>query len=75
MVRGCAAHAQKVLHKCDSPIHCQMHFLTALATAGCGIEHKGARELVEACRAAGLKTAVASSADRVKVRLILQDAS
>ncbi len=52
-----------------------MHFLTALATAGCGIEHKGARELVEACRAAGLKTAVASSADRVKVRLILQDAS
>lgn len=36
--------------------------------AGCGIEHVGARELVEACRAAGLKTAVASSADRVKVR-------
>ena len=35
--------------------------------AGAGIGHAGARELVEACRAAGLKTAVASSADRVKV--------
>jgi hypothetical protein len=37
------------------------------AALGAGIGHEGARALVEACRAAGLKTAVASSADRVKV--------
>lgn len=36
--------------------------------AGAGIGQQGARELVQACRQAGLKTAVASSADRVKVR-------
>ncbi|KAI7838239.1 hypothetical protein COHA_007984 [Chlorella ohadii] len=42
-------------------------YLSKYCVPGCGIEHKGARELVEACRAAGLKTAVASSADRVKV--------
>lgn len=38
------------------------------ALPGSGIGYEGARRLVEACRAAGLKTAVASSADLVKVR-------
>lgn len=38
------------------------------------IAHAGARSLVEACRAAGLKTAVASSADRVKVQAAMPSA-
>lgn len=41
---------------------------TPCCRTGAGIGHEGARQLVEACRAAGLKLAVASSADRVKVR-------
>jgi beta-phosphoglucomutase-like phosphatase (HAD superfamily) len=43
-------------------------YLAKYAVPGAGIGYPGARELVEACRAAGLKTAVASSADLVKVR-------
>jgi beta-phosphoglucomutase-like phosphatase (HAD superfamily) len=35
----------------------------------------GAVELVRACRAAGLKVAVGSSAEQVKVRLIIIDIS
>ncbi|KAI3423812.1 hypothetical protein D9Q98_009648 [Chlorella vulgaris] len=42
-------------------------YMSRYCRPGAGIGHKGARALVEACRAAGLKTAVASSADRVKV--------
>lgn len=42
-------------------------YMAKYAKPGMGIGHEGARQLVEACRAAGLKTAVASSADLVKV--------
>lgn len=42
-------------------------YMAKYALPGLGIGHVGARQLVEACRAAGLKTAVASSADLVKV--------
>ena len=42
-------------------------YMEKYATPGAGIGEKGAKELVAACRAAGLKTAVASSADLVKV--------
>ncbi|KAL4421480.1 hypothetical protein ABPG75_010771 [Micractinium tetrahymenae] len=42
-------------------------YMSKYAKPGMGIGHEGARELVQACRAAGLKTAVASSADLVKV--------
>lgn len=42
-------------------------YMKKYAVPGAGIGYQGARELVEACRAAGLKTAVASSADLVKV--------
>lgn len=42
-------------------------YMAKYAVPGAGIGYKGARELVQACRAAGLRTAVASSADLVKV--------
>ena len=42
-------------------------YMTKYAQPGSGIGYPGAKELVEQCRAAGLKTAVASSADLVKV--------
>ena len=42
-------------------------YMAKYAVPGAGIGYNGARELVQACRAAGLKTAVASSADLVKV--------
>lgn len=42
-------------------------YMAKYAVPGAGIGYKGARALVEACRAAGLRTAVASSADLVKV--------
>ena len=41
-------------------------YLEKYAVAGAGIGYTGARELVGACRAAGLRVAVASSADLVK---------
>lgn len=46
-----------------------LEYLTALREEGGGerIASRGARELVAACRAAGLRTAVASAADLVKV--------
>lgn len=43
-------------------------YMAKYAVPGAGIGYKGARELVEACKAAGLKTAVASSADLIKVK-------
>lgn len=42
-------------------------YMAKYAVPGAGIGYPGARELVQACRAAGLRTAVASSADLVKV--------
>lgn len=42
-------------------------YMAKYAIPGAGIGCDGARALVEACKAAGLKVAVASSADRVKV--------
>eukprot|EP00884_Botryococcus_braunii_P006329 jgi/Botrbrau1/15698/Bobra.4_1s0071.2 len=42
-------------------------YLAKAKEPGVNIGYKGARELVVACRKAGLKVAVASSADRVKV--------
>jgi beta-phosphoglucomutase-like phosphatase (HAD superfamily) len=42
-------------------------YMAKYAVPGAGIGYNGARALVEACRAAGLRTAVASSADLVKV--------
>ena len=43
-------------------------YAAACAAPGVDIGAPGARALVAACRAAGLKTALASSADRVKAR-------
>lgn len=43
-------------------------YMNKYAKPGMAIGHEGARQLVEECRAAGLRTAVASSADLVKVR-------
>lgn len=42
-------------------------YLSKYAVPGAGIGYAGAKDLVLACRKAGLKTAVASSADLVKV--------
>eukprot|EP01025_Chloroclados_australasicus_P050779 TRINITY_DN587_c1_g2_i1.p2 TRINITY_DN587_c1_g2~~TRINITY_DN587_c1_g2_i1.p2 ORF type:complete len:317 (-),score=45.92 TRINITY_DN587_c1_g2_i1:230-1096(-) len=42
-------------------------YIGKYAQPGAGIGYPGARELIELCKQAGLKTAVASSADRVKV--------
>ncbi len=42
-------------------------YMAKYAVPGAGIGYAGAKELVAACRAAGLRTAVASSADLVKV--------
>lgn len=42
-------------------------YMAKYAVPGAGIGYPGARDLVQACRAAGLRTAVASSADLVKV--------
>lgn len=49
-------------------------YLSKYAIPGSGIGYDGARDLVEACRNAGLKTAVASSADLVKVHANLSAA-
>lgn len=49
-------------------------YLAKYAVPGAGIGYPGARALVEACRAAGLRTAVASSADLVKVHANLRAA-
>jgi beta-phosphoglucomutase-like phosphatase (HAD superfamily) len=49
-------------------------YMTKYALPGSGIGCPGAKELVAAARAAGLKTAVASSADRVKVDVNLSAA-
>lgn len=49
-------------------------YLTKYAVPGSGIGYEGARELVQACRDAGLATAVASSADLVKVHANLSAA-
>jgi len=49
-------------------------YMAKYAVPGAGIGYTGARELVEACRAAGLRTAVASSADLVKVHANLRAA-
>ncbi|GAB4822761.1 hypothetical protein N2152v2_009807 [Parachlorella kessleri] len=49
-------------------------YMTTFAQPGSGIGYPGAKELVERCRAAGLKTAVASSADLVKVHASLRAA-
>lgn len=61
------------LHGCMEPSQeplppCPQIYMAKYAKPGMGIGHEGALQLVEACRAAGLKTAVASSADLVKVR-------
>ena len=49
-------------------------YLNTYAVPGSGIGYDGARELVKACRDAGLKTAVASSADLIKVHANLKAA-
>eukprot|EP00889_Picochlorum_renovo_P000774 jgi/Picre1/27804/NNA_000768.t1 len=49
-------------------------YLSKYAVPGSGIGYAGARELVQACRETGLKTAVASSADLVKVHANLNAA-
>lgn len=49
-------------------------YLNKYAVAGSGIGCEGAKELVERCRENGLKTAVASSADLVKVHANLKAA-
>lgn len=49
-------------------------YLKKYAVPGAGIGYEGAKELVQACRDAGLKTAVASSADLVKVHANLSAA-
>lgn len=49
-------------------------YMKKYAVPGAGIEYTGAKELVAACRAAGLRTAVASSADLVKVHANLSAA-
>lgn len=49
-------------------------YLNKYAVAGSGIGCAGAKELVERCRENGLKTAVASSADLVKVHANLKAA-
>ena len=50
-------------------------YMSKYAVPGAGIGYKGARELVESCRAAGVKTAVASSADLIKVHANLRAAN
>jgi beta-phosphoglucomutase-like phosphatase (HAD superfamily) len=49
-------------------------YMEKYAVPGAGIGYAGAKELVAACRAAGLRTAVASSADLVKVHANLSAA-
>ncbi|KAL4547533.1 hypothetical protein Ndes2526B_g06777 [Nannochloris sp. 'desiccata'] len=49
-------------------------YMRKYAIPGAGIGYPGAKELVAACRAAGLRTAVASSADLVKVHANLSAA-
>jgi beta-phosphoglucomutase-like phosphatase (HAD superfamily) len=49
-------------------------YMKKYAIPGAGIGYPGAKELVAACRAAGLRTAVASSADLVKVHANLSAA-
>lgn len=49
-------------------------YMAKYAVPGAGIGYPGAQLLVEACRAAGLRTAVASSADLIKVHANLQAA-
>lgn len=49
-------------------------YLEKYAVPGAGIGYEGAKELVQACRDAGLKTAVASSADLIKVHANLSAA-
>lgn len=49
-------------------------YMAKYAIPGAGIGYPGAKELVAACRAAGLRTAVASSADLVKVHANLSAA-
>ncbi len=49
-------------------------YMEKYAVPGAGIGYPGAKELVAACRAAGLRTAVASSADLVKVHANLSAA-
>jgi beta-phosphoglucomutase-like phosphatase (HAD superfamily) len=49
-------------------------YMAKYAVPGAGIGYPGARSLVEACRAAGLHTAVASSADLIKVHANLKAA-
>lgn len=49
-------------------------YLEKYAVSGSGIGYNGAKELVQSCRSAGLLTAVASSADLVKVHANLSAA-
>lgn len=49
-------------------------YLEKYAVPGAGIGYEGAKELVQACRNAGLSTAVASSADLIKVHANLSAA-
>eukprot|EP00887_Chlorella_sp_A99_P005793 scaffold1.g5793.t1 len=72
--RGEAAFLGGVAQKHGAPFEvesCKAKFFSIYkqkyAVPGAGIGCEGALELVAACREAGLRTAVASSADRVKV--------